>query len=136
VWDNCTHYEANVYEKIQHEAGRIVTGTTKLVSIEKMYIDTGWELLSSRRRSHILTLFYKRVHKQAPPYLSSLVPDKVWNQLRYNLRNDTDLQTIPCKKIIPRFLSLSTVLKWISLPDEIKNRPSLFFFLSQTKARL
>ena len=31
VWDNCTQYEANELEKIQHEAARIVSGATKLV---------------------------------------------------------------------------------------------------------
>ena len=42
VWDNCTQYEANELEKIQHEAARIVSGATKLVSIDK-------ELLAIRR---------------------------------------------------------------------------------------
>ena len=36
MWDNCTQYEANELEKIQHEAARIVSGATKLVSIEKI----------------------------------------------------------------------------------------------------
>ena len=34
VWDNCTKYEENELEKIQIEAARIVTGSTKLVSID------------------------------------------------------------------------------------------------------
>ena len=67
VWDNCTQYEAYELEKIQHEAGRIVTGTTKLVSIEKLYTETGWEPLSSRRRSHRLTLFLQDGPQEAPP---------------------------------------------------------------------
>ena len=33
VWDNCTQQEKEDIEKIQIEAARIVTGTTKLVSI-------------------------------------------------------------------------------------------------------
>ena len=33
VWDNCTQYELNALEKIQIEAARIVTGTTKLISV-------------------------------------------------------------------------------------------------------
>ena len=37
VWDNCTQYEANELEKIQIEAARIVTGSTKLVSIDALY---------------------------------------------------------------------------------------------------
>ena len=38
-------YEVNVLEKIQLEAARIVTGATKLVSLEMLYKETGWETL-------------------------------------------------------------------------------------------
>ena len=51
VWDNCTQYEANELEKIQIEAARIVTGSTKLVSINALYTETEWETLESRRNS-------------------------------------------------------------------------------------
>ena len=37
VWDNCTQYELNALEKIQIEAARIVTGTTKLISVNLLY---------------------------------------------------------------------------------------------------
>ena len=33
VWHNCSQYEKNELEKIQTEAARIATGTTKLVSL-------------------------------------------------------------------------------------------------------
>ena len=59
VWDNCTQYKANELEKIQIEAQRIVTGSTKLVSIDALYTETGSEALESRRNKHKLTLFYK-----------------------------------------------------------------------------
>ena len=36
VWDNCTQYEANAIEKIQTEAARIVTGATRLVSLDML----------------------------------------------------------------------------------------------------
>ena len=42
VWCNITKYEEDELEKIQLEAARIVTGTTKLVSIENLYKETGW----------------------------------------------------------------------------------------------
>ena len=45
VWDNCTQYEINALEKIQIEAARIATGATKLVSLEMLYKETGWEPL-------------------------------------------------------------------------------------------
>ena len=59
VWDNCTLYEANELEKIQLEAACIVTGAKKLVSIDPLYTETGWEILASRRNKHKLQLFYK-----------------------------------------------------------------------------
>ena len=40
VWDNCTQYEINAVEKIQIEGARIVTGTSKLVSLEKLHNET------------------------------------------------------------------------------------------------
>ena len=57
VWDNCTRYEVEAIEKIQLEAARIVTGTSKLVSIEELYNETGWETLEKRRTKHKLSLF-------------------------------------------------------------------------------
>ena len=53
VWDNYTLYEANESEKIQIEAARIVTQATKLVSIDFLYTETGWETLASRRKKNI-----------------------------------------------------------------------------------
>ena len=97
VWDNCTKYEEEELEKNQLEAARIVTGTTKLVSIDKLYIETGWEPLKSRRRQRNLTLFYKMIINLTPNYLSSLLPSQVGNVSRYNLRNQEKYQTIDCK---------------------------------------
>ena len=45
IWNNCTQYESNELEKIQNEAARIVTGTPKLVSINSLLSETGWETL-------------------------------------------------------------------------------------------
>ena len=71
---NITKYEEVELEKIQLEADRIVTGTTKLVSIENLYKETCWETFSSRRRQHKLTLYYEMTNYLNPAYLSSLLP--------------------------------------------------------------
>ena len=42
VWDNCTQQQINDLEKIQLEVGRIVSGITKLVVINKLYRELGW----------------------------------------------------------------------------------------------
>ena len=56
---NCTQYESNELDKIQNEAARIVTGATKLATIDTLLTETGLETLGSRRKSHKLTMFYK-----------------------------------------------------------------------------
>ena len=54
VWDNSSQQEKQDIEK-----SRIVTGTTKLVSINSLYEETGWETLETRRKNHKLTLSAK-----------------------------------------------------------------------------
>ena len=56
-WDNCSQQDCNNIEKIQLEAGRIITGSTKLVEISKLYKELGWLELSERRDLHKLFLF-------------------------------------------------------------------------------
>ena len=69
TWDNCTQYERDEYDKIQLEAVRIVSGTTKLVSPASLCTELGWESLSTRRRKHKLVMFYKTINGLCPNYL-------------------------------------------------------------------
>ena len=48
VLDNCTQQEKHDLEKIQLEAARIATGTTKLVFVQKLYDEIGWKTLNVR----------------------------------------------------------------------------------------
>ena len=77
VWDNCTQYESEELQKIQNETARIVTGAEKLVSLESLDDDTGWEKLAKRREKHKLIQYYKMHNEMTPDYLSSLVPPTV-----------------------------------------------------------
>ena len=97
VWDNCTQYEKQELDKIQNEAARIGTGTTKLVSINSLYNEICRETLERRRYNHKMTLFYKMMYNITPLFLSSLVPPSISNVSRYNLRNSNDLQTIDAR---------------------------------------
>ena len=90
IWDNCTQYEKLELHKIQNEAARIVTGATKLVSINALYNEIQWDTLEKWRGDHKLTLFYKVQCNITPIYLSSLVPRPVSIISRYNLRNSND----------------------------------------------
>ena len=113
VWDNCTLYEKQELDKIQTEAARIVTGTTKLISIQTLYDEIKWETLESRRNKHKLVLFYKMFNNISPAYLSYLVPPSISSISTYNLRNAENVQTIDsrtsqyCNSFLP-----SAVREW------------------------
>ena len=59
---------------IHHEAARIITGGTKLCSIQKLLSELGWETLQERRAKHKLVIFYKIINGLTPDYLSDLLP--------------------------------------------------------------
>ena len=122
-------YQANELEKIQYEAARIVSGTTKLVSINALLEEVGWETLSSRRNKHKLILFYKMVNGLCPDYLCSLVPPTIGNTSRYNLRNVNDLQTLHANTqcYFNSFLP-SVIREWNELSQPIRNSTSLSSF--------
>ena len=94
IWNNqCAQYEANELEKIQYEAARIVSGATKLISINVLLKETGREPLSSRRKKHKLVLFYKMVNGLCPDYLHSLDP------LQSETRQDIILEILKICKL-------------------------------------
>ena len=49
-------YEINSIEKIQLEAAMIATGTTRPVSVELLYKETGWEPLRNRQAQNVSVL--------------------------------------------------------------------------------
>ena len=129
VWNNCAQYESNELEKIQNEAARIVTGATKLVSINSLLVETGWETLASRRKKHKLTLFFKMQNGLSPDYLTSLVPATVGSTSSYPLRNASNLQTIHANSQVYYNSFLPSVVRdWNELPEQTRNSPSLNSF--------
>ena len=121
-------------EQINIEAARIITGATKLCSIQLLYEETGWETLLHRRKKHRLTLFFKMFHGLAPDYLSNLVPSSNLETHSYALRNSENLNTFLCKSNFYNnsFLPL-TVRDWNDIPLHIRNNPSLYHFKKYLK---
>ena len=116
-------------DTIQNEAARIVTGTTKLVSLNDLQNETGWETIDSRRNKHKLILLYKMKNGLCPPYLSNMIPPSVGSLSQYSLRNADDLTTIKSRTTLyyNSFLP-STVREWNSLPPEARNSDSIGSF--------
>ena len=131
VWNNYTQYEKEELDKIQTEAAKIASGTTKLISLNALFSESQWESLQDRRHNHQLTLFYKMQNHLAPEYLSSLVPQPVGAVSRYNLRNANNLQTITSRTNLyyQSFLS-SAIRGWNNLQIEIKQSDSVNSFFS------
>ena len=69
IWDNCTQYEKDDLAKIQTDKARIATGTTKLVSIENLNSEIGWNTLATRGNKQNLTLFYKMISNLTPYHI-------------------------------------------------------------------
>lgn len=129
LWNNCTQYEKDELDKIQTEAARIVVGATKLVSLNTLYNEIGWERLEKRRRNHQLTMFYKMINHLTPFYLSSLIPQPVGATSRYNLRNSDDLQTVDARTSLYYHSFLpSAVRAWNNLPFEARFSESVYSF--------
>ena len=119
----------NDLEKIQIEAGRIVSGTTNLVALDRLYQELGWLKLSERRKLHKLFLFYKMENGLAPDYLAELIQPHVRDKTSYSLRNADNLRQIHAssRSYYDSFLP-STIREWNKLPDDIKSTPSLLSF--------
>ena len=131
VWDNITQYEVIALQKIQNEAARIVTGATKLVSIDILNRKIGWESLQDRRSKHKLCMLYKMKNNLPPPppqYLSSLVPETFEGTI-YNLRDAQNIRPILTRtQLYCRSFLLSSIKDWNELPVEVRNSTSLASF--------
>ena len=57
VWDFKTVYLTNKLESAQAEAANVVAEGTRLVSLSKLYGETGWEYLKNRREKHRFDIF-------------------------------------------------------------------------------
>lgn len=123
VWDNCTQHEVNELEKFQLEASRIATGATRLVSLNLLYSDTGWETLASRRNKHKLVLFYKMY--------------SVSSNISHNLRNPNNIQTIHARTQLYYNSFLPSVIRsWNGLAEDVRNCNSTASFKHRLNTNL
>ena len=125
VWDGCSEQNADLLEKLQHEAARIVTGLTRSVSLENLYKDCGWPSLAISRKYQKLNFMYKALNNMVPGYISYIIPPFVRDQTNYPLRNRNDL-TVPINRteIFRKSCIPSSTNLWNSLDNTLKEIPS------------
>ena len=98
-----------------------MTGTTKLVSLDELYKETGWESLETRRTKHKLSLFYKMNNNISPEYLSTFVPQPVETATRYNLRDASNIrQPLTRTQLYYNSFIPSSTRLWNELPVETR----------------
>ena len=132
LWDNCTQYETNAIERIQTEAARIVTGATRLVSLDILSKESGWESLRDRRYKHKMCQFYKMINGLTPTYLTSLVPSTVENTSAYNLRDSQNIRPLLSRtQLYYKSFLPSCIREWNEIPLNIWNSSSLVSFKQQ-----
>ena len=108
--------------EIQLEATRIVTGLTKISSLEALYFETGWDTLTERRRHRKLTFVRQFHNKSSPQYLSECLPPVSSDVSGYNFRNNDNYVLPRCRlRISKKSFMPSTVGMWNNLSLTVRN---------------
>ena len=93
--------------------GRSLTGLPMFTNTDKLYSETGWTTLSSRRHNRKFQLFYNIKNGHAPNCLRELIPPIVQSTTIYPLRNGSDLIIHFCRlSITTEYFIPSTVKLW------------------------
>ena len=113
-------------ESIQLDAARIITGTTKVCSIQKLYEERGLEPLQNRRIRQKLCQLFKIINCLTPLYLRTILSERVQQQSRYILRNSNNF-SMPIARTTSYYKSFlpSTLRSWNSLDETIKQSPTM-----------
>ena len=118
---------------MQLDAARIVTGLPIFTKTDKLYSETGWATLSSRRHNRKLQLFYNIKNGHEPNYLRELIPPTVQSTTTYPLRNGSDLIIPFCRlSITTESFIPSTVRLWNRLDQSDRNLDTLTKFKKAT----
>ena len=86
-------YKSDLYklEQVHIDAMRLITGATAKSNIAKLYEDTRWQPLKTRRDQNMLIMLYKIKNNLAPNYLFDLLPPETREYTTYNLRNGNNI---------------------------------------------
>ena len=126
----------NQINKIQYEAGRIVTGFTRSVSINNLLKEVGVILLSDRRKIQKYVFTYKTWFTSIPEYLHELFPGTVQeiNDDQYVFRNNEIYASVARRNEVFAKLEIFSLLSlWKNLDANIRSADSLNAFRSKLK---
>ena len=109
-------------ESIQYNATLALTGAIRGSSREKLYQELSLESLQLRRWYRKLCCFYKIYNKQAPGYLTEIIPTRNEAYQTRHLANIPSLSFKHC--FFKNIFFPSTILEWNKLDPSLRNSPS------------
>ena len=113
-------------ESIQYNTALALTGAIRGSSREKLYQELGLESLQLRRWYRKLCCFYKIYNKQAPGYLTELIPTR--NEA-YQTRHLANIPSLSFKhNFFKNTFFPSTILEWNKLDPSLRNSTSYNVF--------
>jgi hypothetical protein len=134
LWDGCSDQCSDKIEKLQNEAARVVTGLTKSVSLENLYMECGWEHLADRRNFQKNCFMYKCYHGMVPSYISELIPPLIRDTNRYPLRNSENINIPYNRTLISQQSCIpSSINAWNNLDTETRTSSTLGSFKSSLR---
>ena len=136
IWNNYNDCDSALFDSVQYEAARLVTGAIKGTSSARLYKELAWEPLSSRRKPlHLLSQFYKIVKNLAPRYLSELLPKLSSERTHYCLRSRENFTQFSCRTSrFQKYFFPSAVTGWNSLDLDVRNSVSLPTFKAKLRS--
>jgi hypothetical protein len=107
----------------------VIESLVLLSKTDKLYSETGWATLSSRRHNRKLQSFYNIKNEHALNYLRERIPPTVQSTSIYPLRNGSDLIIPFCRlSITTESFITSTVKLWNRLDQSDRNLDTLTKF--------
>ena len=111
-------------ERIQYQAGLVVTGAWKTSSRSKLYEELGWESLSSRRWCRRILQIHKIVSNKTPLYLKDKLPPN--RRPMYGFNTNNTFHEMRCRSL--RYMNSffpDAITSWNNVITHFENVPSI-----------
>lgn len=130
IWGNCSNELLDRIIKLQKRAARLILNKDLSSPSAELFNQLGWLRFDERVRYRKCILMYKALNNLAPTYLSNKFT-YAHNMHNLDLRSATN-QTLyvpkPTLEIYRRSLTYSGPKLWNTLPESVRNAPSLGSF--------
>ena len=129
IWAGGNNGDLDKLDMAHKNAARVVTGATARCDTSTLMNDVAWPMLVSRRRIHRLTMFYQVANGLSPPYLRDLLPARVGERSRYNMRTGHNFTVPLCRtNTYVKYVFTYTMTEWNRLENSVTNAPTLVIF--------